>query len=100
MQWTMLTMLKTMEKYAKDAGIETHRSPFGWNKQFTISIKGHPLAEQAKFITPTEKAEEAKKPTRWKTPKPEYLILKLDGETANPEEYEFGKNEQDIKTLA
>jgi threonyl-tRNA synthetase len=37
-----------MESYAKNKGIETYRAPFGWNKQFTISIKGHPLAEQAR----------------------------------------------------
>jgi len=40
-----------MEAYAKDKGIETYRAPFGWNKQFTISIKGHPLAEQARSYT-------------------------------------------------
>ena len=41
-----------MEEYAKSKGIETYRAPFGWNKQFTISIKGHPLAEQARAYTP------------------------------------------------
>ena len=43
-----LKVIKTMEAYAKEKGIETYRAPFGWNKQFTISIKGHPLAEQAR----------------------------------------------------
>jgi len=94
-----LNILKTMEKYAKDVGIETYRSPFGWNKQFTISIKGHPLAEQSKVIMPTEEAREEKKVKKWKIPKPEYLILKLNGETANPKEYKFRKGEEDIKTL-
>ena len=37
-----------MEKYSKELGIETFRTPFGWCKQFTISIKGHPLAEQSR----------------------------------------------------
>src|SRR3972149_3675648 len=96
---TALTILKAMEKYAKEAGMETYRSPFGWNKQFTISIKGHPLAEQSKVIVPTEKAKEKKKVRKWKIPKPEYLILKVNGETADPKEYEFGKDEEDIKTL-
>ncbi len=45
-----------MEAYAKAKGVETFRAPFGWNKQFAISIKGHPLAETAR----TYKAEEAK----------------------------------------
>ena len=46
-----LKVIKAMEAYAKEKGIETHRAPFGWNKQFTISIKGHPLAEQARVYT-------------------------------------------------
>jgi threonyl-tRNA synthetase len=96
---TALTVLKAMEKYAKEAGMETYRSPFGWNKQFTISIKGHPLAEQSKVIVPTQKAREKKKAKEWKLPEPEYLVLKVNGETADPKEYKFGKDEEDIKTL-
>src|SRR5208337_1126405 len=59
-----LKIIKDMEAYAKEKGIETYRAPFGWNKQFTISIKGHPLAEQARSYanTVTEpKIGEAKK---------------------------------------
>jgi threonyl-tRNA synthetase len=52
-----LKVVKAMEAYAKEKGIETFRAPFGWNKQFTISIKGHPLAEQSRQIT-VEKEEE------------------------------------------
>jgi threonyl-tRNA synthetase len=48
-----LKLLKAMDAYAKQAGIETYRAPFGWNKQFTVSIKGHPLAEQSRFYAPT-----------------------------------------------
>jgi threonyl-tRNA synthetase len=48
-----LKLLKNMEAYAKQEGIETYRAPFGWNKQFTVSIKGHPLAEQSRFYAPT-----------------------------------------------
>jgi len=55
-----LKVIKAMETYAKAKGIETHRAPFGWNKQFTISIKGHPLAEQARTYTAAPKAGEAK----------------------------------------
>ena len=49
-----LKLIKDMENYAKQKGIETYRAPFGWNKQFTISIKGHPLAEQARSYAPEE----------------------------------------------
>ena len=91
-----LTVLKAMEKYAEESGLETYRTPFGWCKQFSLSIKGHPLAEQSKIILP-EKVKEKK--TRWKTPKPEYLLLTLDGKTVQPEKYRFKKNEEDLKLL-
>ena len=55
-----LKIIKDMEAYAKSKGIETYRAPFGWNKQFTISIKGHPLAEQARTYAPVAVASEAK----------------------------------------
>ena len=46
-----LEVLKAMERYAKEAGIETYRSPFGWNKAFQIKVKGHPLAEQSRVYS-------------------------------------------------
>lgn len=46
-----LEVLRSMERYAKEAGIETFRSPFGWNKAFQIKVKGHPLAEQSRVYT-------------------------------------------------
>jgi threonyl-tRNA synthetase len=48
-----LKVIKAMEAYAKAKGVETYRAPFGWNKQFTISIKGHPLAETARSYSPS-----------------------------------------------
>ena len=53
-----LKIIKTMEAYAKEKNIETYRAPFGWNKQFTIAIKGHPLAEQSRQIISTKEKEE------------------------------------------
>jgi threonyl-tRNA synthetase len=52
-----LKIIRDMEAYAKEKGIETYRAPFGWNKQFTISIKGHPLAEQARSYAPIQEAK-------------------------------------------
>jgi threonyl-tRNA synthetase len=46
-----LDVLKTMERLAKEAGLETYRAPFGWNKAFQIKVKGHPLAEQSRVYT-------------------------------------------------
>jgi threonyl-tRNA synthetase len=94
---TALRIIKAMEKHAKEVGIETYRTPFGWCKQFSISIKGHPLAEQAKVILPSELKEEKKK--EWKIPKPEYTILTLDGRTVLAEDYKFGEGEEDFEAL-
>ncbi|MCS7096495.1 MAG: threonine--tRNA ligase [Candidatus Bathyarchaeota archaeon] len=49
-----LKVIKAMESYAKKRNLEVYRAPFGWNKQFTISIKGHPLAEQSRHIKPVQ----------------------------------------------
>jgi len=51
-----LKIVKEMEKHAKELGLETYRTPFGWCKQFFISVKGHPLAEQSKTFLTEEKA--------------------------------------------
>jgi threonyl-tRNA synthetase len=56
-----LKLIKDMEAYAKQRGIETYRAPFGWTKQFTLAIKGHPLAEQSRFYAPAKGEAEAKK---------------------------------------
>jgi len=46
-----LEVLKEMEAHAREVGLDTHRAPFGWNKRFTVAVKGHPLAEQSRTIT-------------------------------------------------
>jgi len=47
---TSMSVLKEMERIAKEKGIEVHRAPFGWTKKLSFSIKGHPLAEQLKDV--------------------------------------------------
>ena len=99
-----LKIIKDMEAYAKSKSIETFRAPFGWNKQFTISIKGHPLAEQARSYAPTiSEAVEAKAPCEVKkeeepisaalkaedTMKSYWHILETDGSLVAIDEYKF-----------
>jgi threonyl-tRNA synthetase len=91
-----LKILKTMEKYAKDVGIETHRSPFGWNKQFSLSIKGHPLAEQLRVIAPGEKKEEEKVSEALKveeTLKSTWFIMEPNGKMTPVEKFDFKGHE-------
>jgi threonyl-tRNA synthetase len=102
-----LAIIKDMEAYAKAKGIETYSAPFGWNKQFTISIKGHPLAEMARSYAPAAQAapvaEEGKAPCEAKkeeelvsvalkaedTMKSYWHILQTDGSLVPVEEFKF-----------
>jgi len=95
-----LNVIKAMEKYAKVNGLEAYRTPFGWNKQFTISIKGHPLAEQSRTFLPTEakveKAEEEKVSEAVKAEeklKSTWYILQPNGKMVPVEEFDFAKHE-------
>ncbi|MGQ9551133.1 MAG: threonine--tRNA ligase [Candidatus Bathycorpusculaceae bacterium] len=92
-----MQVVKAMEAYAKEQGIETYRAPFGWNKQFTISIKGHPLAEQSRVYVPlpSETLEEKKEERVSEAVKVEeklqsfWYILQPDGRLIPIEEFNF-----------
>lgn len=92
-----LKAVKAMELYAKEKNIETFRAPFGWNKQFTISIKGHPLAEQSRVILQAktnkedEKISEAAKAEE--KLKSSWLILQPDGKLVPVEDFSFKSHE-------
>jgi len=91
-----LKVIKAMERSAKEMGIETHRTPFGWNKQFSISIKGHPLAEQFRVISPgeVEKGEIIPEALRAEEKlKSSWFILQIDGKLVPVEEFDFAKHE-------
>ena len=96
-----LKLVKEMEVYAKQAGIETYRAPFGWTKQFTLSIKGHPLAEQARSYAPaTVKAKAPQEGAKEEEPVSAALkaedtlrsfwhVLQTDGSLVPIEEFNF-----------
>ena len=91
-----LSIIKAMEKHAKDSGLETHRTPFGWNKQFTISIKGHPLAEQSKTFLPSEAVKEEKVSEAVKAEeklKSTWHVLQPNGKLVPVEQFNFSKHE-------
>lgn len=99
-----LKTVKAMEAYAKKKGIETFRAPFGWNKQFTISVKGHPLAEQSRVILPTkaEKEEEEKISEAAKAEeklKSFWYILQPDGKLVPVEDFNF-KGHENLEKFA
>ena len=86
-----LNVLKKMESYANEIGIETYRAPFGWNKQFTLSIKGHPLAEQFRIISKEGKVEEpvSKALKAEEKIKSYWNVLTLEGELIPVEKFNF-----------
>lgn len=103
-----LKLIKEMETYAKQKGIETFRAPFGWNKQFTISIKGHPLAEQSRFYAPVAAAAEGEAKPEEKVSaalKAEdklqsfWHIIQTDGQLVPIEEFKF-KGHQNLEKFS
>jgi threonyl-tRNA synthetase len=92
-----MKILHVMEEYADELGIEAACAPFGWNKQFTISIKGHPLAEQARVYTAEALTGQVERIRP--SPLKEYLILTPDGKVYDPKEYAYNPDETDFRIL-
>ena len=90
-----LKIVKVMETQAKNKGIETFRAPFGWNKQFTIAIKGHPLAEQSRVYAASESKGKTEKEVVSEAAKVEdklesfWYILDPDGKLTEVEKFSF-----------
>ena len=92
-----LKILKKMESYAEEMGIETYRAPFGWCKQFSLSIKGHPLAEQLRIISPKEVREEETVSKALKAEekiKSYWFILQPDGELVAVDQFKSDGHEK------
>ena len=69
-----LKILKAMQTYSENVGIETYRAPFGWTKGMLFKLKGHPLAEQSRVYA---------------TGKTEDVVKKIRKETNNLSEHEM-----------
>jgi threonyl-tRNA synthetase len=90
---TALKLIKMMVEEFRRLGLEVSQAPFGWNKAFTIKVKGHPLAEQSRSIQAAASAGEAvsqalkaeeKLVSRW-------YIIDLDGTLVPAESFDFTK---------
>ncbi|MEM5815668.1 MAG: threonine--tRNA ligase [Candidatus Aenigmatarchaeota archaeon] len=90
---TSLQLLKRMEEFGKEIGIETYRAPFGWTKKLSFSVKGHPLAEQLREIKKDGGKVEEKKIEK------KYFILTKDGNLVDIKEYKFDKDDEEFKIL-
>ena len=90
-----LSIVKAMEKHAREAGIETYRTPFGWCKKFSISIKGHPLAEQFRLILPKDVEEPEQVSDALKAEeelKSSWFIMWPEGGMVSVEEFDFAEH--------
>ncbi len=96
-----LKVLNEMKNIAKELGLETYWTPFGWCKKFSISIKGHPLAEHLRIVT----SESVEKEVVSEALKAEeklksfWYILQPDGKLVPVEEYKF-KGHKSLEKLA
>ena len=91
-QSEVLEIIKEMENHAKKLKIETYRAPFGWNKKLSISVKGHPLAEQSKTFQAGEAKEKENVSKALKAEeklKSEWLILQPDGKLVAVDKFDF-----------
>ncbi len=85
-----LKILNEMERYAKKFKVEVFRAPFGWCKEFSISIKGHPLAEQFRTIISTKEESVVSKALEAESKiKSYWLVMKPDGEMVPIGQFDF-----------
>jgi threonyl-tRNA synthetase len=89
-----LEIIKKMEQFAREAGLEVYRAPFGWNKQFHLKIKAHPLAEQLKVFKPEEAKEEVSQSLQQEEKvKSEWYILTPKGELIDAQKFDYSGHE-------
>ncbi len=96
-----LKVLNEMKNIAKELGLETFSTPFGWCKKFSISIKGHPLAEHLRIVT----SDSAKEEVVCEALKAEeklksfWYVLQPDGELIPVDDFRF-KGYKNLEKLA
>jgi len=99
----------SVESFAKGSINQVYRAPFGWTKSFSIKVKGHPLAENAKEITKQVEHEHAghsygeKESTALKAEEKLqsfWYILQPSGIMTPVSEYKFKKQDQNLQVLA
>lgn len=89
---TALNVLKSAEKILSKE-YKVARAPFGWYKKFSISVKGHPLAELSREIVEEPEAikkEETLK-SDWFIVDPKGKMNKIELENGKITGFDFGK---------
>lgn len=90
---TALSLLKLMEGECTE--LEVSRAPFGWTKSYNVKVKGHPLAESSKVITPGEKKEQTSHALESESKiKSYWYILSPDGTMQEFDKFNFSKHKK------
>ena len=90
---TALSLLKLMESECTE--LEVSRAPFGWTKSYNVKVKGHPLAESSKVITPGEKKEQTSQALESESKiKSYWYILSPDGTMQEFDKFNFSKHKK------
>ena len=89
-----IAILKALEDKLGEKGFEVSRSPFGWYKSFTITAKGHPLSELSRTITSDSKSRQTAPAV-----KTEYVVMDQMGKLSSPEDFQFGPDDGEFKSL-
>ncbi|HYB02897.1 MAG TPA: threonine--tRNA ligase [Nitrososphaerales archaeon] len=102
-------ILEKLEKKVEGLGISVHHVPFGWNKAFSMKVKGHPLAEQSKYFesiaSVSAEARAGKKEEivsaalkAEDTLRSQWFVIDLEGDLTPIAEYDFSK-EKNLEKL-
>ncbi len=89
--YTAKQALELIEQELRSLGIETHRAPFGWYKEFELHCYGHPLSELSRSVKPVGEKR--------RTIEKKYFILTPEGKLIKPEEYQFRDDEIEFRML-
>jgi len=90
---TALSLLKLMESESSE--LEVSRAPFGWTKSYNVKVKGHPLAESSKVITPGDKKEQTSTALESESKiKSYWYILSPDGSMVEFDKFNFSKHKK------
>ena len=89
-------VLEQAEALLKKAGYEAAHAPFGYYKQFVISVKGHPLAELSREIGAvpgTAKIEEELSGALQEEEKvkSEWFVMSAEGQLTSADKFDFKK---------
>ncbi len=90
---TALSLLKLMESESSE--LEVSRAPFGWTKSYNVKVKGHPLAESSKVITPGDKKEQTSTALESESKiKSYWYVLSPDGSMVEFDKFNFSKHKK------